>query len=59
MNLCKQQVAESLNSEKSKQPLQNNILFLQRKLKESQQAEISLSTSLETEMRNKEEIQTK
>ncbi|XP_025160423.1 WEB family protein At5g16730, chloroplastic-like [Harpegnathos saltator] len=55
-------VAENSNSQESKQVLQNqerSIQVLQRKLKQSQKAEISLSSALEMEMRNKEEIQIK
>lgn len=38
---------------------ERTIQALQRKLKESQEVQASLSASLETETRNKEEIETK
>lgn len=49
-------------SQENKQLLQNqdwNIQILLRKLKQSQREEVSLSSTLEIEMRYKEEIQTK
>ncbi|XP_014483307.1 PREDICTED: synaptonemal complex protein 1-like isoform X2 [Dinoponera quadriceps] len=59
---AKEQVTENASSQERKQVSQNyerNIHFLQRKLKQSQRAEIFLTSSLEAEMRNKEDIQTK
>ncbi|XP_024892383.1 CAP-Gly domain-containing linker protein 1-like isoform X1 [Temnothorax curvispinosus] len=63
---AEEQVAESSNTKdvdnNKQQALQNHervIQSLKRKLKESQEAEASLSASLETEVRNREEIQTK
>ncbi|XP_077270503.1 uncharacterized protein LOC143901802 isoform X2 [Temnothorax americanus] len=61
-----EEVAESSNTQNvdnnKQQALQNHervIQSLKRKLKESQEAEASLSASLEMEARNREEIQTK
>ncbi|XP_036150376.1 probable DNA double-strand break repair Rad50 ATPase, partial [Monomorium pharaonis] len=55
--------AESSNTQDGKQQVLQNqervIQSLKRKLRESQEVEASLSASLEIEMRNKEEIQTK
>ncbi|XP_011869249.1 PREDICTED: myosin-4-like, partial [Vollenhovia emeryi] len=60
---AEEQVAESSNAQADKRQTQQSqesvIQSLKRKLKESQEAEASLSASLETEVRNREEIQTK
>ncbi|XP_071563815.1 uncharacterized protein [Temnothorax nylanderi] len=63
---AEEQVAESSNTQdvdnNKQQALQNHervIQSLKRKLKESQEAEASLSASLEMEARNREEMQTK
>jgi len=58
----REQVAEGTSTQNKQQALQNQervIQSLKRKLKESQEAEASLTASLEMDARNKEEIQTK
>ncbi|XP_011645970.1 putative leucine-rich repeat-containing protein DDB_G0290503 [Pogonomyrmex barbatus] len=66
---AEEQVAESSSTQSDKQQAsqthgtqqsqENMIQILKRKLKESRDVQASLTASLETEVRNKEEIQTK
>jgi len=59
----REQIAEGTSTQNNKQQaLQSQervIQNLKRKLRESQEAEASLTASLEMDARNKEEIQTK